>query len=60
MLRQKSENSIDHKSTPFSNVREDYREFSEEMIELRHYEVINPEASWEERELGIVYIWEIE
>jgi len=35
MLRQKSENSIDHKSTPFSNVREDYREFSEEMIETQ-------------------------
>lgn len=29
-------------------------------IELRHYEVINPEASWEKRELGIVYIWKIE
>ena len=31
MLRQKSENSIDPKSHPFGTVREDYRDFSEEM-----------------------------
>jgi len=33
MLTQKSENSIDPKSTPFGFVREDYRDFSDEMIE---------------------------
>lgn len=36
-------------------IRED-----EEPVELRHYEVMNPGASWEEQELGIVYIWRIE
>ena len=36
-------------------IRED-----EKPIELRHYEVINPEAPLEKRELGLVYIWKIE
>ena len=35
-------------------IRED-----EKPIELRHYEVINPEASVEKQELGIVYVWEL-
>lgn len=39
----------------YFEIRED-----EKPIELRHYEVINPEASLENRKLDMVYIWEIE